>query len=141
MARGPIEPPKAEGVTKPSLMVAVLPIMICVLTVLTTMVRQEAFHHAAPTPQFDAAYSVGTIEEARKIPVGIRQFRVARVISPATSHKIHCRFITEDGTEFVAPGRCAEQMKPGLVFSVRTLPFALYTKRRTVWLEERSPNR
>jgi len=104
------------------------------------MVRQGAFYHATPTPQFDAAYSVGTIEEARKIPIDIQQFRVSQVISPGTSHKVHYQLITEDGAEFVVPGRCAERMKPGLVFSAHPLPFALYAKRRTVWLEERNPN-
>jgi len=139
VARGVVGQPKAEGVTKPLLMVTVLPVMICVLTVLMTMFRQGTPYHAAPTPQFDAAYSVGTIEEARKIPVGIRQFRVARVISPATSYKIHCRFITEDGTQFVAQGRDAKQIKPGFVFSARIQPFALYAKQRIVWLEEYNP--
>ena len=139
IAMGQVDVSNSGGIVKPLLMVATLPALICAFTIVNTMIQQGILYQTAP-PQLDALFSVSSMAEAQSTPVQVKQYQVARVISPLASHSAHRIVTTQDGTRFVVLGTVAAQMRPGYTFSARTLPYPLHTKQHTVWLEEYSPD-
>jgi len=136
----PFDAQKREDRIKPLLLTAILPIVICLVTLTSALLQRISHSQAATTPQFDMVIGTSTVAEARKISGGVRQYQVTHIEMVQNSHYLQCLITTQEGTHFLVLGPAVDRISQGLIFTARTLPFPTHTKKTVAWLVEYNPN-